>query len=260
MARIHPTSIVSPQAEIAESVEIGPFCIIEPGVVIGADTKIASHSVFKTGTTVGERNTFAEGVIIGGEPQDRKFKGEDSYLKIGDDNIFREYVTLHRASGEGLESAVGNRNFLMAYVHLGHNSTITDDCTIANSVGISGHVTIEPLVTVGGMTGIHQFVRVGKSAMVGGLSKLTRDVAPFMIVQGDDVKDINAVGLRRLGVDQERRLALHKAARLLFKSQLGLTNAIEVVKREVHITEEVDYLIEFLMRIFQGKNGRGDQR
>lgn len=215
----------------------------------------------RSGTTIGERNVFAQGAVIGGDPQDRKWAGEPTFLRIGSDNQVREYVTIHRATGEGNSTVVGDRNYFMAFAHLGHNVTVCDDVTMANSVGVSGHVTIEDMVTIGGMTGVHQFVRIGKLAMVGGMSRVVRDVPPFMLVEGleQTVHDINAVGLRRIGVTQEARLALHKACKLLFKSQLGLSNAMEIVEREVKKGPEVAYLIWFLERLFRGKNGRGDQ-
>lgn len=229
---------------------------------IGAGTRLESHVTVKSFSTLGKRNVIASGAVIGGDPQDRKYDGQETYLTIGDDNVVREYVTIHRATGEGNSTVVGDRNYLMAFVHLGHNVTLHNDITIANSVGVSGHVTIEDMVTIGGMTGIHQFVRIGKLAMVGGLSRIVRDVPPFMLVEGVDqaVRDINAVGLRRIGVTQESRLALHKACKLLFRSQLGLSNAMEIVRREVKDTEEVQYLLAFLERLFHGKMGRGDQR
>lgn len=262
MPHVHPTAVVDPKAELADDVVVGPFSYIEAGAVIGAGCVLDSHVTIKSNTKIGRNNSFAQGAIIGGDPQDRKYKGEETFLVIGDDNIVREYTTIHRGSGEGTSTVVGDRNYLMAYSHLGHNVTVTDDCTITNNVGIAGHVTVEPMVTIGGMAGIHQFVRIGKCAMVGGMTKIVRDVPPFMIVEGIDQKvhDINAVGLRRIGVTQERRLALHKACKLLFKSQLSLSNALEIVQREVKMTEEVDYLIKFQQRLYQGKNGRGDQR
>ncbi|MCW5937099.1 MAG: acyl-ACP--UDP-N-acetylglucosamine O-acyltransferase [Fimbriimonadaceae bacterium] len=261
MTRIHPTAVVDPAAELAEGVDIGPYCFVEAGVVIGRETRLESHVTVRGGTTIGERNVFAQGSVIGGDPQDRKWAGEPTYLNIGHDNVFREYVTIHRATGEGNATVVGDRNYLMAFVHLGHNVTIHNDVTMANSVGVSGHVTVEDLVNIGGMTGVHQFVRIGRVAMVGGMSRIVRDVPPFMLVEGleQTVHDINAVGLRRIGVTQEARLALHKACKLLFKSKLGLSDAMEVVRREVRPTPEIDYLLWFLERLFRGKNGRGDQ-
>jgi len=258
---IHPSAVVDPKADLAADVVVGPFCFVEAGAVIGNGSVLDSHVTVKGNTTLGARNFIGQGAIIGGDPQDRKYKGEPTYAVIGDDNHIREYVTIHRATGEGKTTRVGNRVFLMAFVHLGHNVTIEDDVTIANGSGVSGHVTIERLATVSGMTGIHQWVRIGKVAMVGGMSRIVRDVPPYMLVEGmeQQVHDINAVGLRRIGVSQESRLALHKACKLLFKSQLGLTHAIEVVRREVTITAEVEELLTFVERLFKGKNGRGDQ-
>lgn len=253
--------MVDPTAELAADVEIGPFCYVEAGAVLGPGTRLESHAVVRGGTTIGCRNVIAQGAVVGGDPQDRKWAGEPTFLKIGDDNNIREYVTIHRATGEGNSTVVGNRNYLMAFVHLGHNVTVADDVTIANSVGVSGHVTLEDMVTIGGMTGVHQFVRIGKLAMVGGMSRVVRDIPPFMLVEGlgQTVHDINAVGLRRIGVTQESRQALHKACKLLFKSQIGLSRAMEIVEREVRPCPELDYLIWFLERLFRGKNGRGDQ-
>lgn len=261
MPIIHSLSTVDPKAELADDVVVGPFCNIEAGVVIGAGTKLDSHVTVKGGTTIGERNYFGQGSVIGGDPQDRKYKGEPTFLKIGNDNYFREYVTIHRATGEGLSTEVGNHGYFMAFVHLGHNVVVHDGVTMANSVGVSGHCTIEELATLGGMVGLHQWVRVGKVSMVGGMSGITRDVPPFMIVEGRDceVRDINAVGLRRYGISADGRMALHKACKLLYKSQLGLTNAIETVRREITVTPEVQDLIDFELRRFKGKNGRGDQ-
>lgn len=255
-------AVVDSSAQIAADVEIGPFCIVEEGTKIGTGTVLHSHAVVRRGTELGSNNYVGQGAILGGDPQDRKYKGEPTFLKIGNDNIFREYVTIHRATGEGTATVVGNHCYLMAYCHLGHNVTIQDWVTMANSVGVAGHVTIEEYANIGGMVGVHQFVRVGKVAMVGGYTKVTRDVPPFTLVDGADeeVKDINAVGLRRQGVTSESRLALHKAVKLLYKSQLGLTHALETVQREVAHTAEIDYLIKFEERRFKGKNGRGDQR
>jgi UDP-N-acetylglucosamine acyltransferase len=260
LAKIHPSSVVDSSAEIHESVEIGPFCYVESGVVLGEGCKLDSHVTVKRHTTLGSRNYVGQGAIIGGDPQDRKYKGEPTYLNIGDDNMFREYVTIHRATGEGNSTVVGNRCFLMAFCHLGHNCVLHDDVTMANNVGCSGHVTVERLVTIGGMTGVHQFVRIGQVAMVGGMSRIVRDVPPYVIVKGEDeVQDINAVGLRRIGITSESRMALHKAVKLMFKSQLGLSHAIETVRREVRSTDEVEVMIQFMERLFKGKNGRGDQ-
>jgi UDP-N-acetylglucosamine acyltransferase len=262
LAKIHPLAVVHPRAELAEDVEVGPFCVIEQGVVLGAGTVLESHVCIVSGTECGERNRFCQGAIIGGDPQDTKFKGEPTSLKVGSDNIFREYVTIHRATGEGQSTTIGDSNYLMAFVHVGHNSTIHSHVTVANGVGISGHVEVEDGVTMGGMSGVHQFVRIGRLAMIAGYSRVTRDCPPFMMCGGMDfeVYDINAVGLRRAGITQVGRTALHKACKLLFKSQLGTGTALEIVNREVELTPEVQELIAFVEHTRQGKNGRGNQR
>lgn len=262
MPEIHPSAVVSPEAKIADDVVIGPFCFVEGKVKIGEGSTLDSHVTIKGNTSIGKRNFVAQGVILGGDPQDRRWKGEPTFLKIGDDNVIREYSTIHRATGEGKATTIGNRCYFMAYTHFGHNVSVGNDVTIANGVGVSGHVTIEDMVTIGGMTGIHQFVRIGRVAMVGGMSRIVRDVPPFMLVEGmeQEVHDINAVGLRRIGISPESRLALHKTCRFLFKSQLGLSHAIETVRREVNVTDEVEEVLAFMERLFQGKNGRGDQR
>jgi UDP-N-acetylglucosamine acyltransferase len=261
VSKIHPLAFVDASAELDSSVEVGPFCVVEAGVIIGARTKLESHSVIKSGTTLGTDNYIGHGVVLGADPQDRKYADEETFLRIGNSNLIREYVTIHRATGAGNATIVGDDNFLMAYSHLGHNCRLGSTITIANSCAIGGHVTIEDLVTIGGIVGIHQFVRVGRVSMIGGFTKVTRDVPPFMLVEGEgqEVHDINAIGLRRQGVTPQTRLALHKACKLLFKSQLGLTNALETVRREVPSTDEIEYLLGFEERRFKGKNGRGDQ-
>lgn len=262
MANIHPTALVSPQAHIADDVEIGPYCVVEAKAVIGSECILQSHATVRSNVVLGERNKVCQGAILGGDPQDRKYQGEETFLEVGDDNFFGEYVTIHRATGAGNKTLVGNRNYIMAFVHMGHNGHITNDCTITNNVALAGHVTMEERATIGGLTGVHQFVRIGKMAMVGGMSRIARDVPPFMIVEGADqtVYDINAIGLRRVGIKPDERMALHKACKLIFKSKLALSNAIEIVQREVPMTDEVQYLIAFMERLYHGKNGRGDQR
>lgn len=261
MAIVHESAVVERGAELASDVEIGPFCHVASGAVIGAGTKLESYVTVKGNTTVGERNLIAQGAIIGGDPQDRKFKGEPTFLKIGDDNVIREYVTVHRATGEGNTTSIGSRCFLMAFVHLGHNCCLMDDITIANNVGLAGHVTVESLSNIMGMTGVHQFARIGRAAFVAGMSRIVKDCPPFMMSGGmeQQVFDINAVGLRRLGIGQETRLALHKAAKLLFKSQFGFNHALEVVRREVNMLPEVIELVEFAEKSAKGKNGRQNQ-
>jgi UDP-N-acetylglucosamine acyltransferase len=261
VATVDQLAFVDPGAELGDDVHVGPFCFVEKGAIIGDRCRLESHVTIKGGTVMGVDNVVAQGAVLGGDPQDRKYKGEPTFLRIGDRNVIREYVTLHRATGEGKETYIGNDCYFMAFVHFGHNCVVHDWVTVANNLACAGHVTIEDHANIGGMVAIHQFARVGRVAMIGGYSAITRDVPPFMISSGIDEKvhDINAVGLRRQGVSQDARLALHKACKLLFKSQLGLTNAIETVRREVPMTPEIEYLLKFEERRFGGKNGRGDQ-
>ena len=262
MPEVHPSALIHPTAQLGEGTVVGPYAIVEAGVVLGPECIVETHSTIRTGTTMGARNLIGQGAVLGGDPQDTKYdRNVPTFLQVGDGNTFREYVTVHRATGEGKATVIGNRNYLMAYVHLGHNVTLMDDVVIASHTGISGHVTIEDRANIGGMAGIHQWARIGKVAMVGGMSRIVRDVPPFMITEGEDatVHDINAVGLRRMGITQGGRQSLHKACKLLFKSQLGLRNAMEIVRREVAMTPEVEYLLQFEERRYNGKNGRGDQ-
>jgi UDP-N-acetylglucosamine acyltransferase len=255
---IHPTALVDPSAEIGEGVWIGPFCIIEGGTHIGANTVLESHAVIKRGTTIGERCRIWPHVILGHEPQDMKFKGEPSFVRIGDDNNLREMVTIHRPTGEGEETVIGNGNLLMAYVHVGHNCTIGNNTMISNSTGISGHVTVEDRVIIGGFVGIHQNVHVGKMAMVGGMSKVVQDVPPFCLCDGRPAKirDLNVRGLRRNGVQTDERNQVSAAFKLLYRSDLNTSQAIERIRAEIPGSETLDYLVNFIERVREGRLGR----
>jgi len=255
---IHPTALVDPSAQIAEGVWIGPFCIIEGGTRIGANTILESHAVIKRGTTIGERCRIWPNVILGHEPQDMKFKGEESNVRIGDDNSLREMVTIHRSTGEGAETVIGNGNLLMAYVHVGHNCCIGNNTMISNSTGISGHVTIEDRVIIGGFVGIHQNVHIGKMAMVGGMSKVVQDVPPFCLCDGRPAKirDLNVRGLRRNGVPTDERNQVSAAFKLLYRTDLNTSQAIERIRAEIPGSETLDYLVNFIERVREGRLGR----
>ncbi|HEV7373936.1 MAG TPA: acyl-ACP--UDP-N-acetylglucosamine O-acyltransferase [Pyrinomonadaceae bacterium] len=243
---IHPTAIISPRAELAHNVKVGPYVVIEDNVVIGEDCEISSHTVIKSFTTIGRRNRVFEHVVLGGEPQDVKFKGETTSLIIGDDNLIREGVTLHRASGEGGETRIGSRNFMMIGVHIAHNCVVGDDNIFANEVALAGHITIEDHVLLSNNVGAHQFVRMGRYAMVGGKSKIVQDVLPFFITDGNPprVRGLNSVGLRRASFSTEERRALKNAYRLLFRSQLALEDALREMA-ELN-DSNVNHLINFI--------------
>jgi len=200
--RIHPTAVIDPSAELAEDVTVGPYCAIGKNVIIGRGTRLESHVVIEQDTTLGEACQVRQGAVLGGPPQDHKYKGERSYLILGDRNIVREFATLHRATGEEAATRIGDDNMIMAYCHVGHNALLGNGIIMANQVGISGYCLVEDRVVFGGMVGVHQFVRIGKLAMIGGMSKVVQDVPPFMTADGrpNQVVGMNVLGLRRAGI------------------------------------------------------------
>jgi UDP-N-acetylglucosamine acyltransferase len=243
---IHPTAVVSPGARLAEDVRVGPYVVIEDEVVVGDGCVIGAHSVIKQFTSLGRRNRVYEHAVLGGEPQDVKFKGERSRLLIGDDNLIREGVTLHRANGEGEATLIGSRNFLMIGVHVAHNCVVGDDNIFANEVALAGHITVEDHVFLSNNVGCHQFVRLGRYAMVGGKSKIVQDVLPFFITDGNPprVRGLNTVGLRRAGFPAEARRALKDAYRALFRSRLALEDALAELAQTRD--ENVQHLLNFI--------------
>ncbi len=255
---IHPTAIVDPGAELGTEVEVLPFTIIEAGVTIGAGCRIGPHAVIRRGTTIGEGCHISVGVVLGEPPQDRKYQGEESYLRIGKFNQIREYVTLHRATGEGESTVVGDHNMIMAYCHAGHNVRIGNHCSITNCVQISGHCVIEDYAILGGMSGLHQFVTVGTMAMVGGMSRNVRDVPPYCIVEGNpaEVRGLNVIGLERRGLSPEVRAHLRQAFRLIFRSEYNVTDALAAVEEQVPMSPEVRHLCESVRRTEAGNMGR----
>ncbi len=225
---------------------IHPTAIIEDNVEIGPDCEIGAYAVIKRFTRLGARNRVFEHAVIGGEPQDVKFRGETSYLEIGDDNIIREFCTLHRANGADETTRIGSRNFFMVGVHVAHNCVIGDDNIFANEVALAGHITIEDHVFLSNGVGAHQFVRMGRHAMIGGKSKIVQDVLPFFITDGNPphVRGVNSVGLRRAGFNEDERRALKDAYRILFRSALPLQNALQTLDEleDEHVTHLANFI------------------
>ena len=255
---IHPTAVVDPSAELAPDVAVGPYCVIGEDVQIGRGTRLESHVVLEPNTTLGEDCQIRQGAVLGGPPQDHKYRGERTYLIIGNRNIIREFATIHRATGEEQATRIGDDNMIMAYCHIGHNAILGNGIIMANQVGISGHCLVEDRVVFGGLVGIHQFVRIGKFAMIGGMSKVVTDVPPFMMVDGrpTEVAGLNVLGLRRAGIPPKVRAGLKQAFRLLYRSGLNLSQGIEAAYNEVDPSDERDYLLEFLTNIRRGYGGR----
>lgn len=255
---IHPTAIIDSTARIGQGVSIGAHSIIGKNVRIGDLTRIDSHVVIESNAEIGKDCVILAGSVIGGAPQDKKYHGEDSFVRIGDGNVIREYVTIHRASGDGEATVLGDGNMLMAYCHVGHNCKLGDNITMANYVGISGHVMIEDKVVFGGFVGVHQKVRIGKLAMIGGMSKVVQDVPPFAIVDGRPTRvcDLNVIGLRRSNISSKVRAEIRHAYKLLYRSNLNVSQALEAIDGEIEPSVELSYLTDFIRSVREGSGGR----
>lgn len=255
---IHPTAIIHPGAELHPSVQVGAYAVIGAQVKVGPETKIGSHVVLEGSTEIGARNQIFPGAAIGLEPQDLKYDGSLSLVKIGDDNRIREYVTINRATRASEVTQVGSHNLLMAYVHVAHNCQIENQVIVANAVSLAGHVHIESRAVIGGVVGIHQFVQIGQLAMVGGMSRIDRDVPPYMLVEGNParVRALNQVGLKRAGLGEGQVMqSLKKAYKLLYRSGLTLNQALEQLDL-LSDSEPLQHLRQFLLSS-QAKGRRG---
>lgn len=245
---IHPTALVSPSAELGEGTEVGPYCIIEEDVRIGRRNHFEAHCVIKRGTQIGNENHFFEHAVIGGTPQDLKFNDDPSFVSIGDGNVFREGVTVHRGTHKDSQTRVGDRNYLMVNVHVAHNCRLENHLIIANNVALAGEVEIEEGAFISGGVVIHQFSRVGRLAMIGGNAKIIKDVLPFCVTDGIPARTrgINLVGLKRAGFSDSHIRNLKQAYRILLRSHLALSEAIarllkigsEPVLQLVHFLEQ----------------------
>jgi len=254
MLDIHSTAVVHPKAELAGDVVVGPYSVIGPDVVVGEGTWIGAHVVLEGRTRIGSGARIFHGAALGGAPQDLKYRGEKTWLRIGDHTTIREYATLNLACIEGEATEVGDGCLLMAYVHVAHNCRIGSRVILANAVNLAGHVEIEDYASIGGLTPVHQFVRIGRYAFVGGGSRVPKDVPPFVKAAGNplQVVGLNTVGLERHGFDEDRRLALKRAYRIVFRSGLNVSQALTRLRAEFRGDEDVRTLIEFIERSERG--------
>ncbi|HNW39104.1 MAG TPA: acyl-ACP--UDP-N-acetylglucosamine O-acyltransferase [Candidatus Omnitrophota bacterium] len=245
---IHSSAIISPKAKLAGNVSVGAFSIIGDKVTIGADTKVGAHCVIEGNTTIGKNCEIFTGAVIGSRPQDLKFKGEEVFLEIGNNNIIREYCTMNPGTGEGAKTIVGNDNLLMAYSHVAHDCRVGNGCVLANNSTLAGHVSIEDKAVIGGIVAIHQFVRIGMLAIIGGCSKVVQDIPPFSTCDGHPARvyGLNLIGLRRKGISHDAIKKIDQAFKLIFNSGLSIKHALEKVEKEVEETEEINYLVEFV--------------
>lgn len=252
--RIHETAVIDPDARLADDVTIGPYCIVGAQVELGAGCRLESCVRIDGPLVAGAGNRFFHGAAIGGVPQDLKYAGARSSVRIGDDNVFREFATVNRATEEGGETVIGNGNLLMAYVHVAHDCVLHDRVILANSVNLAGHVEIEDHAIVGGVTPVHQFVRIGSYAIVGGGSRVSKDMPPFMKAAGNPLRvvGLNTVGLERHGFDRNVRRALKDAFRLLYRAELNVSQAVERMREAHPDSPEIGHLVEFIQRTHRG--------
>jgi UDP-N-acetylglucosamine acyltransferase len=245
---IHCTAVIHPAARIGADCEIGPYCVIGEHVVLGERCRLHSHVVIDGHTTIGRENEFFPFTSIGLKTQDLKWKGGITRTRIGDQNTFREYVTVHSATGDGEETLVGSRNHILAYCHLAHNVTLGNQIIMSNVATLAGHVTVEDSAVIGGLAAVHQFCRIGKMAIVGGCSKVVQDVPPFMLADGNpaETRTINKVGMERNGVSDETISVLRQAYKVLFREGLTIPNALIRIESDLPPGPELQHLVNFV--------------
>jgi UDP-N-acetylglucosamine acyltransferase len=246
---IHPTALIERRAELAPDVRVGPYSVIGPDVTISAGAEIGAHVVLEGRVRIGARCRIGHGAIIGGMPQDLKFReGTPVGVSIGDDSVVREHVTIHRATHEGHDTIVGRHCLVMASSHIAHDCVLGDDVIIINYAGLTGHITVEDRVTIGGLTGIHPFTRIGTYAYIGGCSKVTQDVPPFVVVEGAPAvaRAVNVVGMRRGGIDAASRRQVQSAFRLLYRSGMAPGAAVRRIREELGDHPLVARLADFV--------------
>ncbi len=252
MTIIHPSAQVHPEAELGKDVEVGPFAVVHKGAVIRDGTKIDAHAVIFGNVRIGKNNYIGVGSVIGGDPQDVSYKGQPTFLEIGDNNTIREFVTIHRASREGCTTKVGNNCYIMAYAHIAHDCKIGNGVIITNYAGISGFVEIGDRAVISGHVGIHQFVRIGSLAIISGGSFLGQDIPPFVIASGRPAKvvGLNIVGLKRAGIPEEERLNIKRAFDLFYRKEIPRKEAL--AELEKYDSPYVKAFVEFIKKSKRG--------
>jgi len=251
---IHPTALVDPTAVLGEGVEIGPFAIVGPNVTIGDRSQIGARATLERNVRLGSGVVVGTGSILGGDPQDLKYKGEETWVDVGADTVIREYSTINRGTTATGATTVGSRCFIMSYVHLAHDCHVGHQVIIANGTQLAGHVTVSDRAILSGLVAIHQFVTIGALAFVGGCSRVNQDIPPFVKAVGNPVElyGLNSVGLQRAGFPEETVRALKRVYRLFFNSELNLSQAAERVRSEF---PEIPEVLQFLD--FVGRSNRG---
>jgi len=248
LAKIHSTAIVDVKAELGSGVTVGPYTVIQGDVTIGENTEIGSHVYIHSGTRMGKKCRVFKGAVVGTDPQDLKYAGEKTTLEIGDETTVREFCTLNRGSSHRFKTEIGSRCLLMAYVHVAHDCIIGDNVILANAINMAGHVTIESFAAIGGMSPIHQFVRIGCHAFIGGGLRVNKDVPPYILAAGEPIQyaGINRVGLTRKGFSSETLNEIRRAYKLVYRSGLNVTQAVQKLKGEDALIPEVQRIVDFI--------------
>ncbi len=254
MNQIHPTAIVDPKAQIGTDVFIGPYSVIKEDVVIADHCQIRSHVYIESGTRLGKGVQVFSGAVLGTEPQDLKYRGEKTYLEVGDHTIIREFVTLNRGTTYHNKTEIGQNCLIMAYAHVAHDCIIGNNVIIANAVNMGGHVVIEDHVGIGGLTAIHQFVQIGAYSYIGGGLRVPKDVPPFILAMGEPLRygGTNFVGLTRLGFTSQQLQAIKRAYRYIYQSNLPLKEALAKIKDELSDSPEALKIVDFVQRSERG--------
>lgn len=247
-AQIHPTAVISPNAQLGSDVRVGAFALVGDNVTIGDGCVIEARATLERNVILASNVTIGSGTIVGGDPQDLKFKGEDTWVEIGEGTRIREYTTINRGTSQSLKTTVGKGCFLMSYVHLAHDCHVGDGVIISNGTQLAGHVTVEDRAILSGLVAVHQFAKIGKHAFVGGCSRVAKDVPPFIKAVGNPVKlyGLNSVGLQRSGFPDEVVRELKRAYRLFFRSELNVTQAMARARTELQQIPEIEHFLSFL--------------
>jgi UDP-N-acetylglucosamine acyltransferase len=254
LSGIHPTALIAPEATLADDVVVGPFAIVGPGVTIGPGCRLGPRVTITRNTRLGCGVRVGDGSILGGDPQDLKYRGEETWLEIGDEVVIREYSTVNRGTARSGLTRIGARSYLMSYVHVAHDCRVGERVLLANGVQLAGHVTVEDGANLSGLVAVHQFVTIGTLAFIGGCSRVSQDIPPFVMAVGNPVElfGLNTVGLQRAGFSPDTLAVLKRVYRLLFNSGLNFSQAIERARLELPPLPEVLRFIEFVARSERG--------